>query len=95
MKSPSLKVIDFDSVVKNTKVAKSIIFDEETSNRLFVHSSEVMELGRDLRFSHVLLKEIFFCMFMGKKKHLSYIKEIYHQNILIMIHKLKKYRVIL
>ena len=25
MKSPSLKVIDFDSVVKNTKVAKSII----------------------------------------------------------------------
>lgn len=26
MKSPSLKVIDFDSVVKNTKVAKSILF---------------------------------------------------------------------
>ena len=32
MKSPSLKVIDFDSVVKNTKVAKSIILMRDLSN---------------------------------------------------------------
>ena len=32
MKSPLLKVIDFDSVVKNTKVAKSIILIRGFSN---------------------------------------------------------------
>ena len=32
MKSPLLKVIDFDSVVKNTKVAKSIILIKGFSN---------------------------------------------------------------
>ena len=31
MKIPSLKVIDFDSVVKNTKVAKSIILMRDLS----------------------------------------------------------------
>ena len=42
MKSPLLKVIDFDSVVKNTKVAKSIILIRSFSNlKLLSRSSEV------------------------------------------------------